>query len=923
MNLMYDMICRRPDNTPSESHGTTFKNNNKLKQKQGSSSSRKPNNISQSYRDKTSLLTPIDHGNIAKNIYLGQIRINPQQNTIQQQFLQNQQIQTKIFYRTLQKNGQAVLAQQNFFETEMTPNLSKSDLKNYSQKQQEYQIFGTFSDKMNSQVCTNINNNYDANYYSSNNQYNNNLNVSELAIQNQNSCSQQMQTSNQIDQLNNIQEEQNNQTIGQKEDQEAIQKGDLYSDVQNQEQLCQNSFNSNYNIGNNQFRISKSKNGLRTPKQVTQKQQQLSQQQQNQITIKDQAKSKSQQKSRGKKVLKNSTNLQQNQKQEKTFEMLKEAQNRLKMLQQNRFNNYNDLKQQSLYQKPHQNSLKQPLKEVQISTVENFSNDNFHLNLKQEQSQKIQKLPSCYVSAQNQNNQNQQVADSRKRGSCLAKLNTVDQDNSIEQSIQDPSQKNDQNRDLYQENYRKDQIQEFKRNQAQNIQKSSSNNNIPQNEEFPYESQAQISLNQLSTSNIKTSSNIENNFSHSSQHHLNQANSSNIDLQKNKNQTDQSRLLNCPRKPVYLSDEDKKIYGDRFLDGYQKLSLLGKGGFALVWLAKQYKTGISFAVKQICKQNGSDSHMREMRINQQFYDLEGEVKEYFHQFEGINNFLKCYEIRHTQRDIFIVYELGGGSLSSILYEIKGEFYKNERVYKINFTELHDKLFQTKSNNLLRSLMRHFFNALDLLQNQKIVHCDVKPENILVELDQSEASFQKVHLIDFGSCFSFKDVGSIGMATPEYLAPEMLELFAQRFNINNQVSQIEQLAKIANPWSVDMWSMGAVMLEVLTGLPHWLAYKCRVVDKQGKSNLKYGLFCTKGQDYEKIIQKQQQFCDNFSNNVKEITKQFDCQVTAKKFQDLLKKMMKFNSIERISPQQALQHPFFSQQNTIGDFCSTDN
>ncbi|KAL4506038.1 hypothetical protein ABPG72_013799 [Tetrahymena utriculariae] len=919
MNLMYDMICRRPENTPSESHGTTFKNSNKLKQKQGSSSSRKPDNFSQSYRDKTSLLTPIDHGNIAKNIYLGQIRTNPQQNTIQQQFVQNQQMQTKIFYRTFQKNGQAVLAQQNIFETVMTPNLSKPDLRNYPQKQQDYQIFSIFSDKINNQICTNVNNNYDTNYYSSNNQYSSNINVSEIAIQNQNSCSQQMQTSNQIDQFNNMQETNNN--IDQKHDQEAIEKGDLYSDVQNQE-LGQNSINSNYNISSNQFRISKSKNGLRTPKQTIQKQQQFSQYQ-NKITIKDQTKSKSQQKNRKKKVLKNSTNLQQNHKQEQTFEMLKEAQNRLQMLQQNRFNNFNDVKQQqSIYQKTHQNTLKQPLKEVQISSVENYSNsDNFGFGQEQ---QKIQKLPSCYVSTENQN----QKTDQRKREFCLAKLNTVDQNQQIELPIQESSQKINQNRDLSVENNRKEQIlervQSLKRNQAQNIQYASSNNTILENEEFSHQSQAaQISLNQLSASNIKTSQNIDNTFSLSSQHHLNHVNSSNLDSQKNKSQTDQSRLINCPRKPVYLSDEDKKIYGDRFLDGYQKLNLLGKGGFALVWLAKQYKTGISVAVKQICKQNGSDSHIREMRINQQFYNLEGEIKEYFQQFEGINNFLKCYEIRHTQRDIFIVYELGGGSLSSILYEIKGEFYKNERVYKINFTGLHDKLFQTKSNNLLRSLMRHFFNALDLLQNQKIVHCDVKPENILVELDQKEDSFQKVHLIDFGSCFSFKDAGSIGMATPEYLAPEMLELFAQRFNTNNQFTQIEQLAKIANPWSVDMWSMGSVMLEVLTGLPHWLAYKCRIVDKQGKSNLKYGLFCTKGQDYEKIIQKQQQFCDNFSNNVKEIIKQFDCQVTAKKFQDLLKKMMKFNSIERISPQQALQHPFFSQQNTVGDFCHADN
>ncbi len=51
----------------------------------------------------------------------------------------------------------------------------------------------------------------------------------------------------------------------------------------------------------------------------------------------------------------------------------------------------------------------------------------------------------------------------------------------------------------------------------------------------------------------------------------------------------------------------------------------------------------------------------------------------------------------------------------------------------------------------------------------------------------------------------------------------------------------------------MWSFAVVLLELLLGVPHWLGYKCRVV-QYGKSIMKRGLFAVKGQDYEKIYLK---------------------------------------------------------------------
>jgi len=38
-------------------------------------------------------------------------------------------------------------------------------------------------------------------------------------------------------------------------------------------------------------------------------------------------------------------------------------------------------------------------------------------------------------------------------------------------------------------------------------------------------------------------------------------------------------------------EEEKLVFGDRCPKGYKKISLLGKGGIAIVWLCKDILTG--------------------------------------------------------------------------------------------------------------------------------------------------------------------------------------------------------------------------------------------------------------------------------------------------------------------------------------------
>lgn len=43
-----------------------------------------------------------------------------------------------------------------------------------------------------------------------------------------------------------------------------------------------------------------------------------------------------------------------------------------------------------------------------------------------------------------------------------------------------------------------------------------------------------------------------------------------------------------------------------------------------------------------------------------------------------------------------------------------------------------------------------------------------------------------------------------------------------------------LSKKLLPWSIDIWSLGAILLEFVIGFPLWLSYKGRIV-KEGRMN----------------------------------------------------------------------------------------
>ena len=110
-----------------------------------------------------------------------------------------------------------------------------------------------------------------------------------------------------------------------------------------------------------------------------------------------------------------------------------------------------------------------------------------------------------------------------------------------------------------------------------------------------------------------------------------------------------------------------------------------------------------------------------------------------------------------------------------------------------FIKAHD--FAGFSLKLIRRFTKQMLGSLCLLEEQNVIHCDLKPENILL----AHPLHSEIKVIDFGSsCFEKEKVYTY-IQSRFYRSPEVI--LGMNYGI-----------------PIDMWSLGCIMAELLTGYP---------------------------------------------------------------------------------------------------------
>lgn len=199
---------------------------------------------------------------------------------------------------------------------------------------------------------------------------------------------------------------------------------------------------------------------------------------------------------------------------------------------------------------------------------------------------------------------------------------------------------------------------------------------------------------------------------------------------------------------------------------YEVLKVIGKGSFGQVVKAYDHKDNVHVALKMV---------RNEKRFHRQAQE-EIRILEHLKKQDKDNTMNIVHMLEHFtfRNHICITFEL----LSMNLYEL---IKKNK--------------FQGFSLQLVRKFAHSILQCLDALFKNRIIHCDLKPENIL--LKQQGRSGIKV--IDFGSsCYEHQRIYTY-IQSRFYRAPEVI-----------------LGAKYGMP--IDMWSLGCILAELLTGYP---------------------------------------------------------------------------------------------------------
>uniref|UniRef100_A0A1B6DCZ5 Serine/threonine-protein kinase n=1 Tax=Clastoptera arizonana TaxID=38151 RepID=A0A1B6DCZ5_9HEMI len=192
--------------------------------------------------------------------------------------------------------------------------------------------------------------------------------------------------------------------------------------------------------------------------------------------------------------------------------------------------------------------------------------------------------------------------------------------------------------------------------------------------------------------------------------------------------------------------------------------VLGSGQFGIVYGGMHRKSGRAVAIKVIDKSRFPTK--QEAQLKNEVAILQNLSH------PGVVNLDRMFE---TTERIFVVMEkLKGDMLEMILSSEKGRL--SERITKFLITQI--------------------LVALKHLHSKNIVHCDLKPENVLLS---SDSDFPQVKLCDFGFAriIGEKSFRRSVVGTPAYLAPEVLR--------NKGYNR-----------SLDMWSVGVIVYVSLSG-----------------------------------------------------------------------------------------------------------
>ncbi|XP_028849427.1 mitogen-activated protein kinase 14A isoform X1 [Denticeps clupeoides] len=293
---------------------------------------------------------------------------------------------------------------------------------------------------------------------------------------------------------------------------------------------------------------------------------------------------------------------------------------------------------------------------------------------------------------------------------------------------------------------------------------------------------------------------------------------------------------------------------------YQGLSAVGSGAYGSVCSAYDKKTGLKVALKKLSRPFQSMIHSkrtyRELRL----------LKHMKH--ENVISLLDVFTPATSLEefnDVYLVTHLMGADLNNIVK------------------------CQKLTDDHVQFLIYQILRGLKYIHSADIIHRDLKPSNLAVNEDC------ELKILDFGLARHTDDEMTGYVATRWYRAPEIM-LNWMHYNM-----------------TVDIWSVGCIMAELLTG-------KTLFPGTDHINQLQQIMRLTGTPPASLISRMPSHEARNYINSLPFMPKRnfADVFIGANPLAvDLLEKMLVLDTDKRITAPDALAHPYFSQYHDPDD------